>query len=41
MYSRGIILLWPSKKMGFRVAGEEYQPVNEMPVLYDKMEWTV
>ncbi len=29
------------KKMGFRVAGEEYQPVNEMPVLYDKMEWTV
>ena len=29
------------KKTGFRVAGEEYQPVNEMPVLYDKMEWTV
>lgn len=29
------------KKMGFRVAGEEYQPVNGVPVGYDKMEWTV
>ena len=29
------------KKTGFRVAGEEYQPVNGVPVGYDKMEWTV
>ncbi|MBQ5443253.1 MAG: GNAT family N-acetyltransferase, partial [Oscillospiraceae bacterium] len=29
------------KKTGFRVAGEEYQPVDGTPVLYDKMEWTV